>query len=198
MAAAAGFMAFLAVLATSATASADTTITVKYPVTGSTVLKKVGATVALGPGTLRSSVDLSTGAVTASLALPPATASFSELGLIPVTATTEFIQDGPTRGTVNLDTGAVATTSHITLRITRLSVAGIPVPVGSSCQTVAPATVTVSSQPGFSIVKGGNLSGTYVIPQFANCGLATVLLNLTVPGPGNTITLTLGKARRIG
>jgi hypothetical protein len=25
------------------------------------------------------------------------------------------------------------------------------------------------------------------------CGLATVLINLTIPGPGNTLALTLGK-----
>jgi hypothetical protein len=34
---------------------------------------------------------------------------------------------------------------------------------------------------------------SYTIPQFAGCGLATVLINLTIPGPGNTLTLTLGK-----
>jgi hypothetical protein len=57
--------------------------------------------------------------------------------------------------------------------------------------------VTVSSQPGFNILKGGNLAGTYTIPDFANCGLETLLINLTVPGAGNTITLTLGKAHPV-
>jgi hypothetical protein len=42
---------------------------------------------------------------------------------------------------------------------------------------------------------GGSLSGTYTIPPFAHCELLTPVLNLTVPGPGNTITLTLGKAK---
>ena len=28
-----------------------------------------------------------------------------------------------------------------------------------------------------------------------NCGLATLLINLTIPGSGNTITLKLGKAK---
>ena len=31
--------------------------------------------------------------------------------------------------------------------------------------------------------------------EFANCGLATILLKATVPGPGNTITLKLGAAK---
>jgi hypothetical protein len=74
-------------------------------------------------------VDLNTGAVTASLNLPPVTGSFKQFGLIPVTATAAFLQDGPTTGKVDLSTGAVTTTSKITLQIISLSVAGLPVPV---------------------------------------------------------------------
>jgi hypothetical protein len=193
-----GLVAATVLLTTALPASAQTTIKVRYPVKGSTTLVKVNSTAALGPGTLTSTVNLVTGAVRANLKLPPATVSFKQFGLIPVTATTAFIQDGPTTGKIDLNTGAVSTTSHITLQITSLTVAGIPTPVGSACESATPATVTVTSQPGFSIVNGGNLSGTYTIPPFANCGLVTALLNLTVPGPGNTITLTLGKAKRIG
>jgi hypothetical protein len=193
-----GLLAAGAILAAAAPASAQTTVKVKYPVTGSTTIEKIDATAALGPGTLKSTVNLSTGAVTASLTLPPATVSYEELGLVPVTATTAFINDGPTTGTVNLDTGAVTTTSHITLEITSLTVAGLPVPVPNGCESAQPATVTVNSEAGFSIVNGGNLSGTYTIPLFANCGLETPVLNLTIPGPGNTITLTLGKAKTVG
>jgi hypothetical protein len=193
-----GLVAATVLLTTALPASAQTTIKVRYPVKGSTTLAKVNSTAALGPGTLTSTVNLVTGAVTANLKLPPATVSFKQFGLIPVTATTAFIQNGPTTGKIDLNTGAVSTTSHITLQITSLTVAGIPTPVGSACESATPATVAVTSQPGFSIVNGGNLSGTYTIPPFANCGLVTALLNLTVPGPGNTITLTLGKAKRIG
>jgi hypothetical protein len=193
----AGLLALATIAATPAAASADTTLKVKYPVNGSTFLKAANATVTLGPGALKSTVDLTTGALTASLKLPPATGSFKELGLIPVTATVAFLQDGPTTGTVNLNTGAVTTMSNITLQITSLSVAGLPVPVGPSCESATPASVSLASQPGFSIVKGGTVSGTYTIPPFANCGLTTPVLNLTVTGPGNTISLTLGKAHVI-
>ncbi len=186
-------------LASTTAAAASTKLTVKYRVTGSTLLKAPNATASLGPGTLKSTVNLSTGTVTASLTLPPATVSFKELGLIPVSATTEFVQDGATTGKVNLSTGAVTTTSRITLKITSLSIAGLPVPVGNSCESATPAVVTVTSQSGFSIVNGGTLAGTYTIPPFANCGLLiTPVLNLTVPGPGNTISLKLGKAQRVG
>jgi hypothetical protein len=173
-------------------APADTTLTVSYPVTGSTFIKAVGSSIALGPGTLVATANLTTGDLSAKLTLPPATGSFDELGVIPVTATTKLIEDGAATGTINLTTGAVTTTAKETIQLVSLNVAGIPVLVGPRCET-SPATITVSSQPGFNVVNGGTLSGTYTIPPFAHCGLATLLINLTLPGPGNTISLTLSK-----
>ena len=193
----AGLLALATIAATPAAASAATVLKVRYPVNGSTFLKAANATVPLGPGALRSRVNLTTGNVTASLNLPPATGSFKELGLIPVTATVAFIQNGPTTGKVDLSTGAVTTMSSITLQITSLSVGGLPVPVGPSCESATPASVALASQPGFSIVNGGTVSGTYTVPPFAGCGLITPVLNLTITGPGNTISLTLGKAHVI-
>jgi hypothetical protein len=182
-------------LATPALASpaapSDTTVSVTYPVTGSTFIKAINSTIALGPGTLSTTADLTTSTLTGTLSLPPATGSFKELGLVPVTATTEMVQDGPATGTVNFSTNAVTTTATDTIKLTGLKVAGLPIPVGSSCQT-SPATITVTSQPGFNVLSGGTLAGTYTIPRFAHCGLATFLINLTLPGPGNTISLTLG------
>ena len=196
-AAIAGLLALATIAATPAAASAATVLKVRYPVNGSTFIKAANASVPLGPGALRSRVNLSNGNVTASLNLPPATGSFTELGLIPVTATVAFIQNGPTTGKVDLNTGAVTTQSSITLQITSLSVSGLPVPVGPACESATPASVSLASQPGFSIVNGGTVSGTYTIPPFAHCGLITPVLNLTITGPGNTISLTLGKAHVI-
>jgi hypothetical protein len=195
----AGLVALAAAFTVAATAvpasATASTIKATYPVTGSTFLNAPGATLPLGPGKLVAHVNASTGAVKATLTLPNATGSFEELGAIPVTATAHFINDGPTTGTINLSTGAVTSTSHITMQLVSLSVAGIPIPLGPSCETSTPAAVQVTSQPGFNLLKGGNLEGTYTIPPFANCLLATPLINLTLTGPGNTITLTLGKAK---
>ena len=194
-----GLVAALALAATPTAASAsDTMLTVRYPINGSTLVKATNASLTLGPGTLKSTVDLNTGALTAKLNLPPATGSFKELGIVPVTATVALLQNGPTTGNIDLNTGAVTTTSNVTLQITSLSVAGLPVPVGSSCESSTPASITLTSQPGFSIIKGGTVSGTYTIPPFAGCGLVTPVLNLTIAGPGNTISLTLGKAHVVG
>jgi hypothetical protein len=194
IAAAAGGLLSLAIVPASV-ASAGSSVTVTYPVTGSTYLKAINSSVSLGPGTLTSTVDLSTSEVSATLSLPPATGSFTELGFIPVTATTQFIQDGAATGTADLSTNTVSVTSQTTLQITKLSVAGLPIPVGRDCETRTPASITVNSQPGFKVLSGGNLAGTYTIPRFSHCGLATLLINLTIPGPGNTITLTLGAAK---
>jgi hypothetical protein len=193
-AAVAGIAAATPALASPAapTAPSDSIVSVSYPVTGSTFIKAIGSTIDLGPGTLSTTADLTTSTLTGTLTLPPATGSFKELGLVPVTATTEMIQDGTATGTVNFTTNAVTTTATDTIKLTSLKVAGIPILVGPSCET-SPTTITVSSQAGFNVLNGGTLSGTYTIPPFAHCGLATLLINLTLPGPGNTISLTLGK-----
>jgi hypothetical protein len=176
-------------------ASAATLVHAKYKVSGSTYLKNPDFTLALGPGTLAATLNLGTGKLTANLSLPDATGSFKQFGIIPVTATSQFINDGPTTGTVNLKTGAVKTKSKITLRIVSLTVAGVGIPVGSSCETSTATVVALASQPKFNILDGGKVAGTYAIPDFSNCGLATALINLTLPGSGNTITLKLGKAK---
>src|ERR1700683_2738595 len=161
-------------------APADTTVSVSYPVTGSTFIKAIGSTIALGPGTLSTTADLTTSTLTGTLTLPPATGSFRELGLIPVTATTQMIQDGTATGTVDFSTNAVTTTAQDTIQLTSLKVAGLSIPAAPSCET-SPATITVSSQAGFNVLNGGTLSGSYTIPPFAHCGLATLLINLTLP-----------------
>jgi hypothetical protein len=177
----------------SRSAPADQVINLTFPVTGSTFIKKINSTISLGPGTLASSADLTNSTLTATLTLPPATGSFKELGFITVTATTKLIQVGQATGTFNFNANTVTTTATAMLQLTSLNVGGIPIPVGSSCET-SPTTITVASQQGFTFGLGGNLAGTYTIPNFRHCGLATILINLTLPGAGNTITLTLGKS----
>jgi hypothetical protein len=192
----AGLVAAGALAAAGGPASAATFIKAKYKVTGSTFLAGPKATVRLGPGTLSAKVNLSTGKLTATLTLPPATASFKPGNLAPVTATTKFINDGPTTGKVNVNTGAVRTTSNVTLQITSLTLGGVPIPVGSRCETINPVVVSLKSLKGFNPLNGGKVAGTYTIGKFSHCGLiATPLINQTVPASGNTITLKLGKAK---
>jgi hypothetical protein len=197
-AAAVAVLAAATTLASATTpASASSTVHVRYRVTGSTYIKAPNFTLDLGPGKLHTAANLKTGKLTASLSLPNATGSFTQIGgLVTVTATTQFINDGPTTGKVNTKTGAVRTKSKITLRIVSLNVGGLNIPVGNACETKDAVVVRLTSQPGFTVLAGGNLAGSYTIGDFAGCGLvARTLINLTIPGGGNTITLKLGKAK---
>jgi hypothetical protein len=187
-----------ALAATTATASASSTIKASYKVSGSTYLAGPKASLALGPGTLSATVNESNGKLSATLSLPEATGSFTELG-IQVTAATDFINDGPTTGKVNISTGAVSTTSKITLKIVSLSATvfgvTVPIPVGNRCETAEAVVVPLKSQKGFNILDGGKMAGSYTVGDFAHCGVATLLINQTIPASGNTITFTLGKAK---
>jgi hypothetical protein len=191
MAAGIALLATTGVMAASGAASADTVVNAKYAVTGTTFIAKLNTTVNLGSGNLAATVDLTTGASQSTLTLPPATVSVKEFGIIPVTATTEIIQNGTAAGTVNFAANTITSTANVTLKITSLTVFGISLPVGKACQTT-PFNISLSSGPGFTVSGGGPVSGSYTIPAFHNCGLNTLLLNLTIPGSGNSINLTLG------
>jgi hypothetical protein len=185
-------LATTGVMATSSAASADTVVNVHYAITGTTFIAKLNTTVNLGSGTLASTVDLTTGTSESTLTLPPATVSVKEFGFIPVTATTEMIQNGGAAGTVNFSTNTITSTANVTLKITNLTIFGVSLPVGNNCQTT-PFNIGISSGPGFTVSAGGPVSGTYTIPAFHDCGLNTLLLNLTIPGSGNTLNLDLGQ-----
>lgn len=175
--------------------TASKSLTVKYKVTGTTLIKSVDASAPLGPGKLTTTVNLTTAKLTANLSLPPATISFKEFGIVPVTATVNLVQDGQTTGQLNVNTGAVTTKSKITLQLTALFISGLAIPVPTTCQSATPMVVKLASQKGFSVTKGGPLAGTYTMPPVANCGELTALLNVIFPGPGNTINLNLGAAK---
>ena len=191
LAAATTLLAAAAAAATAPRASADTVVNAHYALTGTTFLKKLNSTVNLGSGTLAATVDLTTGAVSSTLSLPPATVSMKELGIIPVSATATMVQNGPATGTANLTTNTITSSASVIFKITKLKVAGLNVPIGGNCAS-SPFSVSLSSGPGFTVSGGGPLSGSYTIPPLHGCGLTTPVLNLLIPGPGNTFNLTLG------
>ena len=191
LAAGVAVLAATGVVAVSGAASADSVVNVHYAVTGTTYLAKLNTTANLGSGILASTVDLTTGTSQSTLTLPPTTVSVKEFGFVPVTATTELIQNGPAAGTVNFSTNTITSTANVTLKLTNLTIFGVSLPVGDKCQTT-PFNIGISSGPGFTVSGGGPVTGTYTIPAFHDCGLNTLLLNLTIPGAGNTLNLDLG------
>ena len=202
-------LAVLAVTATAAvmgiafsagTAKADTIIDAVYPISGSTYINATQSTLDLGPGTLSTAIDLSTSplSITGAVSLPPSTGSFNAIGIVPVTATVALVPVGETTGSLvsgALTDGEISATSEFTLQITQLEVAGLNVFPGPDCETATPATITVTSPSDFNATAGGTLTGTYTIPDFRSCGLLgveTPIINALIPGPNNTISLTLG------
>lgn len=89
-----------------------------------------------------------------------------------MSATVTFIPVGAGGGVTGvLKPGKVRTRARFTLRLSNVTVAGLPAGVG------------------------GYLAGTYTIPPFANCGLTTAIINLLVPGPDNTLRTTISNGR---
>jgi hypothetical protein len=169
--------------------AADPMLNATYPVNGTTTINATNSSLTLGPGTLTASLDTTTLAFTGNLDLPAATGSFTEFGFVPVTATAEFIQDGAITG--NDVNGGITATAHISIKLTKVVAGGIPLLIGNNCQTL-PAEIDLASGDGFNVLLGGPVSGTFTIPPFLGCGLNNALINGTIPGPGNTISLTLG------
>ncbi len=145
---------------------------------------------------------------------PPSTATFLTFGFVPTTAAVVLVE----HGTINIvavgpavGTGCkpnkfqncvtVATvSSRLSVQIVPGSVLvnGVPLDVGSQCQTPAfDAILTGSSasKPPYSVQFGGPLVGTVTIPKFKNCGVTENLdsiFDAAISGPKNFNLLTQG------
>ena len=171
------------------TAPAAAAVKIDYEVTGTDTVKKTGSALQLGPGRLNTVLEASTGAITGTLALPPVRTTFTALGFLPVSAKVEFIPLGQTTGTIVA--GVVTSRSELRVKLSDVTVGGIPALVGDSCQSRTPMVVELTSEPGFNPIRGGKLSGRHDLPPFGGCFLAEPLINLLVPGPDNVLSLEL-------
>ena len=172
-----------------ARANAATTIPFNWNVDASTTLAKLKLTVDVHGGTFSGAVDVATGALTGDITLPPSTKNIS-LGRFPLaSATFAMTEARPVTGTVNLSTLHVTTTATFNIRITNVTVLGLPFNlVGNGCTTSHSIPVTMSGTA--NLAGASKFSGTYTIPQLVNCGPLTPLLNLVIPGPGNSFAAT--------
>jgi hypothetical protein len=145
---------------------------------------------------------------------PPTTATFLSFGFVPTTATLNLVE----QGTINIfavgpalpppchpdkfrSCNNVATAySRLEARIAPGSVRvnGVPLDVGSHCQTPAFDVILTGSSatnPPYSIQFGGPLTGMATIPHFRNCGVGENLdpiFNAAISGPRNFTVLTQG------
>jgi len=176
---------------TAPTASADTIVPIHWTVNASTTLKSLNLNVTVPPGSFVGQVDLTTGALSGNLSLPAASRTISLFGFPLATATFSMKETCPITGHVNLATGSVTVNSSFTFSITSATLSFLPWLnlVGNHCHGVTPVTVNMSGPVNFT--GASTFSSTYTVPNFTGCGfLVTPLLNLIIPGPGNTFTAT--------
>jgi hypothetical protein len=139
---------------------------------------------------------------------PPAKATLLAFGFVPVSATLQLTEIG----TINaFSVGPVlpqwickplchtVTTiySRVLLRIYNVKVNGVPLNVGSHCETVTPFDIVVQGQdPTYLINTGGILTGTVTIPPFTGCSNGPEsldrLFTAQVSGAGNFVKLIQG------
>jgi hypothetical protein len=173
-------------------ASAGTQLPVHQDVYATTKIKKSGMTVQAPKGAFDGTVDLETGDLIGTMSIPPSTMTGSLLGLLPV-ADISFAMEPtrPTTGHVDFATLQSTTTSQFNIRLTNMTPHGSNVNlVGDDCKTSSPITITISGPAAISTAS--SLSGTFTIPDFANCRAMTELLNALIPGPGNTFSAVFG------
>jgi hypothetical protein len=189
----------------------DSVIAFNYIVQATAHIAKANLTMSPPPGVFKGQVDLDLGKLKGNIYIPPTSFSQSLAGPLSVTATAAIVSTKPVTGTVKLANFKITATSTFNIRILTMyvdtpapptlpSILGLPpialpplpVPkinlVGNNCVTASPISVTMSGIA--HIGAPSTFNGTFTIPQFKSCSLATTLLNQEVPGPGNTFSAT--------
>ncbi|WP_415951419.1 DUF6801 domain-containing protein [Streptomyces sp. KLOTTS4A1] len=154
----------------------------------------------------------------------PGPATLLTFGFMPTSAKMVLEQTGPmtidsdlantfprTKGTTYIRVG-------LTLRLYDVKVNGVPLPVGDDCRTdgslyseepspeqfpdphlvlVGTGTTNISGgeAEGYFLLDGGQLTGTFTIPRFTNCGIdedLDSLLTASLSGPGNYVKQVQG------
>lgn len=172
--------------------AANPTLPIDWKVDATTTLKSLNQTVVVPTGSFTGSVDLTTWDLTGNLSLPPATTQM-KIGSLPLaSATFEMVAAGPITGHVDLATGTVNTTASFNVRIRSVKPLGLPLNlVGNNCRTATPVTSNLSGP--FSLTASSTFTATYTMPKLKDCGFfITPILNLIIPGPGNTLSATFG------
>lgn len=140
---------------------------------------------------------------------PPSQTTFLAFGFMPTTATLHLREVG-TLNAVALGPYSVTQCKHacptvvtissrLYIRVSDVTVNGVPLDVGSACGTSpfdAIVTGSSASKPPYTITGGGPLGGVVSIPDFSGCGVGENLDPLftgAISGTRNFTLLTQGK-----
>ncbi len=164
-----------------------------WQLSGKVTEKKSGISVEVPKGsTLTAEGDVTSGALTATLSIPPIDQTISVLGL-PITVKGALTPTGTIHGKVSLTNSGVFSESaegSANELVGSVGIGFFTVPIG--CTTVSPIALPLSiSEPVNELVTGGFSFKTEVtVPEFGGCGLFGPILSATMSGPGNTIEMT--------
>lgn len=177
-----------------APASADTTLPINWNVNATTHIKTLNMDVVVPQGTFNGGFDLNDGSLTGNLSLPPASKSIDLFGMPIASTTFAMTQSGPITGHVDLAAMTATVHTSFNFAITKATLSFLPWLnlVGRSCRGTAPINVTLSGP--VNLAGTSSFNATYTLPKLTGCGILTSILNLVIPGPGNTFSASFGPA----
>ncbi|MFG3505012.1 DUF6801 domain-containing protein [Streptomyces sp. NPDC047821] len=144
---------------------------------------------------------------------PPVRATFLTFGFMPTTATAELTLDGPIEIAtdaypIDLEQGRLpevsTATARLWVRLYDVEVNGTPLDVGPACRTARPMRLVLTGRGyhdfanqafGYTVDRGGPLTGTAEIPEFRGCGAKEdldPLFTASVSGRDNFTRMTQG------
>lgn len=169
----------------------DTTWNLAYDTSATTTIKKSGQS-STTTGFTFSTLHVEKGTLTSDVMLKEFKMPVKVGGLQVAIATIEQEPIGKATGSIDPTTHQITQTQKANLHIKDVSITGKGLInlVGKSCRTSTPVTMTLTGHQG-GLFDPIDLTGTYDIPNFANCAGLTSIVNKQVAGPGNTIALKL-------
>jgi len=170
-----------------------------HDVVGTSYIASTDSTISVGPTTLSTTLDNNTGNFTGHMPLPGTRTKFAVIGFIPVEADVTFVEAAPVVGDIDIvdNQTPVRSTASYYIKLSNIKIVGFPTFTGPYCRTKAPVQIPANTPAGgtFNLITGGVLEGEFSIGDFQNCGLNTWLINLLVPGDGNTLSVNVSNGR---
>jgi hypothetical protein len=143
--------------------------------------------------TLNSTADATSGALEATLHIPPMNQTFF-VGLLPVTVSGNLTPTGPAKGTFGFSTDGSevfeSAEGAANEEVKAVSIGLLYLPIG--CKTVEPIQLPLSIKEPTNALSTGNFSfkAEVTVPEFGDCGLLGPIISSTTAGPGNTVEMT--------
>jgi len=161
---------------------------------GKVTEKKSGISQEVPAGaTISSTADATSGALTATLNIPPINQTFF-IGLVPVTISGGLTPTGPATGTFGFSSDGSevfeSADGKANEEVKGVQVGIFPVPIG--CTTVEPIDLPLSIREPTNELSTGSFSfkAEVTVPEFGGCGLYGPLISGVTSGPGNTVEMT--------